>query len=105
MQHQPTNDLVEKEPKQPEENNTNQNYDEISENEKIRKASCDISLFESENNKEKESQQARANEDSSFTRNNFENSRDNRIILPENDEFNRVPCERIKKSFSTKKYK
>lgn len=108
MQHPPSNDFIDTKDKQPIDNsmnNTSQNYAQISQSEKIRKASCDISLFETENSKEKETHQTRPNEDSSFTRNTFENSRHDRIILPENDEFSRAPCERIKKSFSTEKYK
>ena len=107
LQDPSSNDLINKDFKQPVENENDQNlnYAQITPNEKIRKASSDISLFETEINKEKETQQLRTNEDSSFSRCTFENSRENRTIIPENDEFSRAPCEKIKKSFTTKKYK
>ncbi len=109
MQHESSNDLTDKEQKESQDNNFNTpnvNYAQITQSEKIRKASCDISLFENESSKEKENNQTICNnEDSSFTRNTFESSRDNRIILPESEEFSRANCERIKKSFSTEKYK
>jgi hypothetical protein len=107
LHHPSSNDFIDKDFKQPVENENDQNlnYAQTTPNEKIRKASCDISLFETEINKEKETQQIRTNEDSSFSRCTFENSRDNRTIIPENDEFSRAPCEKIKISFTTKKYK
>lgn len=102
-----TNEFIDKDFKQPIENTNNQNanFCQINKNEKIRKASCDISLFETETNKEKENHHLNSNEDSTFNRNTFDNSRDNRIIIPENDEFSRAPSERVKKTFTTKKYK
>lgn len=108
IEHSSSNDITEKDLKQSLDNtvnNQNTNYAQITQSEKIRKASCDISLFETENIKEKENHQPKNNEDSSFSRNAFENSRDNRIIMAESEEFSRAPCERIKTSFSTEKYK
>lgn len=114
MQHSTQNDFTEKDAKhqsfdQNSVQNQNANFNQISQTEKIRKASCDISLFESENTKEKETFQPRCNNEdsSSSSRNTFDNfSRDNRIVFPENEEeFSRANSERIKKTFTTEKYK
>jgi len=85
--------------------NSNLNYLQESQIEKIRKASCDINLFESEQNNNKESHNIQNGEDRNISGKSFEPSRDGRIILENNKEYQRSSCERIKKSIITSKFK